>query len=127
MCERIPEIPGAGGLFERIPCETGRVVEERGEHKLHECLIDATFSERRAAATGSGVRRPEQVGTIMVLVDGRGVPVTVDTCSASQHESTLMHSLVEFMLMEETPDCVVGDRAFDRDELDEAMAKEMWS
>ena len=60
----------------------------------------------------------------MVLVDARGLPVAVDTTSASPHESKLVQRLFEFMLTEEAPERVIGDKAYDSDGLDEQLAKD---
>ncbi len=58
----------------------------------------------------------------MVLVDGRGLPASVDTMSASPHESQCVQRLFVFMLCSETPPRVIGDKAYDSDKLDEALA-----
>lgn len=58
----------------------------------------------------------------MVLVDARGLPVAIDTTSASPHESRLVLRLFDFMLTEEAPERVVGDKAYDSDRLDEELA-----
>ena len=58
----------------------------------------------------------------MVLVDARGLPVAVDTMSASPHESTLVQHLFDFMLTEGTPERIIGDKAYDSDKLDQEMA-----
>ena len=46
----------------------------------------------------------------MVLVDARGLPVSVDTTSASPHESQLVQRLFDFMLTDETPERLIGDK-----------------
>ena len=60
----------------------------------------------------------------MVLVDARGLPVAVNTTSASPHESRLVQSLFDFMLTVETPQRVIGDKAYDSDDLAEQLAGE---
>ncbi|NOG53802.1 MAG: transposase [Planctomycetes bacterium] len=54
----------------------------------------------------------------------RGLPVAVDTMSASPHESRLVQGLFDFMLTEEMPQRVIGDKAYDSDQLDEQLANE---
>lgn len=51
-----------------------------------------------------------------------GLPVAVDTMSASPHESQLVQHLFDFMLTEETPERIIGDKAYDSDALDQQMA-----
>ena len=58
----------------------------------------------------------------MVLVDAGGLPVAVDTMSATRHEGTLVQGLFEFMLTQQTPDRIVGDKAYGSESLDHAMA-----
>ena len=60
----------------------------------------------------------------MVLVDARGLPVAIDTGSASPHESQLVQRLFNFMLTEEQPERIIGDKAYDSDRLDEQLATE---
>ena len=60
----------------------------------------------------------------MVLVDARGLPVAVDTLSAAPHECTLVQGLFDFMLTQETPERIIGDKAYDSDQLDDAMAED---
>ena len=113
-----------GGVFEHIMRDTGRCVEERGEYRLYECYIDGTFSKAKGGGDGIGCTKVGKGVKIMVLVDARGLPVAVDTAPANRHECKLVQQLFDFMLTEETPERVVGDRAYDSDELDETLAED---
>ena len=110
------------GLFEKLMRKAGRVVEERGEYRLYECYIDATFSKARGGGDGIGTTKAGKGVKIMLLVDARGMPVAVTTASASPHESKLVQGLFEFMLTTQTPDRVIGDKAYDSDPLDDELA-----
>ena len=99
------------GVFENIMREAGRCVEEKGGYRLYECFIDATFSKAKGGGDGIGCTRVGKGVKIMVLVDARGLPVAVDTCNASPHETRLVQRLFEFMLTAETPARVIGDKA----------------
>ena len=112
------------GVFEAIMRKAGQLVEERGEYKLYECFIDGTFSKARGGGDGIGCTRVGKGVKIMVLVDARGLPVAVDTMSATPHESTLVQGLFDFMLTEETPQRIIGDKAYDSDPLDAEMAEQ---
>jgi hypothetical protein len=48
--------------------------------------------------------------------------MAVDTMSATPHESTRVQGLFEFILTQQTSDRIVGDKAYDSDRLDHAMA-----
>lgn len=110
------------GVFERIMREAGRCVEERGGYRLYECFIDGTFSKAKGGGDGIGCTRAGKGVKIMVLVDARGLPVAVDTTSASPAECRLVQRLFDFMLTEEVPPRVIGDKAYDSEALDEALA-----
>jgi transposase len=112
------------GVFENIMRQAGRCVEERGGYRLYECFIDGTFSKARCGGDGIGCTKAGKGVKIMVLVDARGLPVAVDTASASPHESQLVQRLFEFMLTVETPPRVIGDKAYDSDDLDEELAQQ---
>ena len=75
------------GVFERIMRDAGRCVEERDGFKLYECFIDGTFAKAKGGGDGIGKTKAGKGVKIMVLVDARGLPVAIDTCSASPHES----------------------------------------
>lgn len=110
------------GVFETIMRDAGQLVEERGEYRLYECFIDGTFSKARGGGDGIGCTKVGKGVKIMVLVDARGLPVAVDTMSASPHESTLVQSLFDFMLTEQTPPRIIGDKAYDSDPLAQSLA-----
>jgi len=111
------------GLFEAILRDAGRCVEERDGYRLYECFIDGTFSKAKGGGDGIGCTRVGKGVKIMVLVDARGLPVAIDTTSASPHESRLVQRLFDFMLTEQTPERVIGDKAYDCDQLDEELAE----
>lgn len=54
----------------------------------------------------------------------RGLPVAVDTAPAGPHESMRGQRLFDFMLTEQTPPRVIGDKAYDGDELDAELAEQ---
>jgi transposase len=110
------------GVFETIMREAGTLLEDRGEYRLYECYIDGTFSKAKGGGDGIGCTRVGKGVKIMVLVDARGLPVAVDTMSASPHESTLVQGLFDFLLTEELPERIIGDKAYDSDPLDEELA-----
>jgi transposase len=113
----------ADGLFEAILRDAGRCVEERDGYRLYECFIDGAFSKAKGGGDGIGCTRVGKGVKIMVLVDARGLPVAIDTTSASPHESRLVQRLFDFMLTAQTPERVIGDKAYDCDQLDEELAE----
>ncbi len=113
----------AEGIFEAILRAAGRCVEERDGDRLYECFSDGTFSKARGGGDGVGTTRVGKGVKIMVLVDARGLPVAVDTTAARPHESRRVPRLFDFMLTAEAAQRVIGDKAYDGDQLDEEWAE----
>ena len=61
---------------------------------------------------------------IMGLTDAGGLPIAVDATSASPHEITLVDDILDACFLENVPDKVIGDKAYDSDKLDKRLAKE---
>jgi Transposase and inactivated derivatives len=112
------------GVFENVMRDAGRCVEERGGYRLYECFIDGTFAKAKGGGDGVGCTKAGKGVKIMVLVDANGLPVAVDTASAGPHESKLVQRLFAFMLTVDTPERVIGDKAFDCDGLADQLADE---
>lgn len=60
----------------------------------------------------------------MGLTDAFGLPIAVDATSASPHEVTLVDDTLDACFLENVPDKIIGDKAYDSDKLDEALEEE---
>jgi transposase len=60
----------------------------------------------------------------MGLTDAFGLPIAVDATSASPHEVTLVDDTLDACFLENVPEKVIGDKAYDSDPLDKRLAKE---
>jgi len=60
----------------------------------------------------------------MGLTDAFGLPIAIDATSASPHEITLVDNTLDACFLENVPEKVIGDRAYDSDKLDERLAEE---
>src|SRR6266498_2248828 len=58
---------------------------------------------------------------IMAIADGHGLPIAVCTESASPAEVTLVERTVEQRFVADPPERLIGDKAYDSDELDRQM------
>jgi transposase len=112
------------GVFENILRDAGHVVESGDGYKVYECFVDGTFCKAKGGGDGIGCTKAGKGVKIMVLVDARGLPMAVDTMSASPHESKLTQQLFDFILTDEQPERVIGDKAYDSDALDEELAEQ---
>jgi transposase len=58
---------------------------------------------------------------LMALTDASGVPLAVCAASASAHEVTLVETTLAGSFLDEQPQRLIGDRAYDSDPLDAAL------
>lgn len=111
------------GAFESLLAEVGSMVEERNGFKLYECYVDGTFSKAKGGGDGIGCTKAGKGVKIMIMVDANGLPIAVNTGSASPHESSLVEPLFDFMVTVDFPEKLIGDKAYDSDKLDQVMAE----
>ena len=60
---------------------------------------------------------------LMALADRSGLPLAINAASASPHEVTLVKQTLESRFTKEKPERLIGDRAYDSDLLDAALAE----
>ena len=109
------------GVFEELMRAAGSLVEERNGFKTYECFIDGTFSKAKGGGDGIGCTKAGKGVKIMIMVDAKGLPMAAYSTSASPHESKLVQRLFDFMACEQGPERLIGDKAYDSDELDAEM------
>lgn len=54
----------------------------------------------------------------MAIVDASGIPVAIHLASANPHEVTLVEATLASRFIGEEPDRLIGDKAYDSDQLD---------
>ena len=59
----------------------------------------------------------------MAVADGAGLPLAILATSASPHEVKLVGTTIEHRLIQEKPEKLIGDKAYDSDPLDEELAE----
>jgi transposase len=96
--------PETGGRFTR-PREAG------SKRIVHRCHIQ--FGEKGGSAVGP--TRRGKGSKIMAISDGHGLPLAVHVASASPHETKLVGPTIERRFLAETPERLIGDRAYDSD------------
>ncbi len=99
--------PETGGRF-------ARPREARSERSVHRCQLQ--FGEKGGSAVGP--TRRGKGSKIMAISDGHGLPLAVHVASASPHETKLVEPTIERCFLTETPERLIGDRAYDSDPLD---------
>ena len=58
----------------------------------------------------------------MAITDHTGLPLALDTCSASKHEVKLVQSTLQARFISHLPERLIGDKAYDSDPLDAELA-----
>ena len=57
----------------------------------------------------------------MAIADRRGLPVAVHVVSASPNEATLVEPTLQRRFLRQTPERLIGDKAYDSDPLDQRV------
>ena len=60
----------------------------------------------------------------MAVADSAGLPLAISAGSASPHEITLTEDVLERRFIEENPERLIGDRAYDSDPLDNRLKEQ---
>ena len=60
----------------------------------------------------------------MAVADGAGFPVAVHATAANPHEVTLVQDTLNERFLRNKPKRLIGDRAYDSDQLDEELASQ---
>jgi transposase len=113
----LPTVAAFGAAHQTAP-ETGRRLtrsREAGfEGSLHRRQLQ--FGEKRGSSVGPTKRG--KGSKIMAIADRHGLPLAVHVASASPHETKLVEPTIERRFLAETPERLIGDRAYDSDPLD---------
>lgn len=76
------------------------------------------FCDSKKRGEGVGKTKRGKGTKIMAVAEGIGLPIAISVGSASPHEVKLVEMTLESSFIEETPQRMIGDKAFDSDPLD---------
>ena len=106
---------------DRLAAKTGggltRSREARSERILHRRQLQ--LGEKGGSSVGPTKRG--KGSKIMAIADRHGLPLAVHVASASPHETKLVEPTLDRRFLAETPECMIGDRAYDSDPLDQRI------
>src|SRR6266852_8366345 len=94
--------------------------EARSERILHRRQLQR--GEKRGS--GVGPTKRGKGSKIMAIADRHGLPVAVHVVSASPNEATLVESTLQRRFLRQTPERLIGDKAYDSDPLDQRVRKQ---
>lgn len=60
---------------------------------------------------------------LMAVADGHGLPIAIDLASASPAEVKLVHATIDARFVDDIPERLIGDKAYDSDPLAETLAE----
>jgi transposase len=102
----------------------GQGSEGTWRHRLERRFYRWDICSSQKRGDGVGKTKRGKGTKIMGLTDAFGLPIAVDTTSASPHEVTLVDKTLDTCFLESVPDKIIGDRAYDSDRLDIRLARE---
>jgi transposase len=108
----------------KVLTDLANTLREEGEIDESECFIDATFASAKGGGEEIGPTRRGKGVKIMAIVDRHGLPLSVSTYAANHHEVTLVQLSFEFYMIEAKPENLIGDKAYDSDQLDEQLRRD---
>jgi transposase len=120
-CHRLFQHWQRTGVYEAVLQRLAEDLRDRGQLDLTEGFIDASFSSAKKGAPPwallDAVRAAKswRSQTAMVFLS----PCTL--ASASPHETKLVEPTLEQRFLRETPERMIGDRAYDSDPLDQRI------
>jgi transposase len=98
-------------------------LHDEGYLDLREAFIDGSFAPAKKDGTCVGKTKRGKVTKIMAIADRHGLPVAVLVESATPHEVTLVNATVAQTLVRKRPEHLVGDAAYESDQLDAELAR----
>ena len=110
------------GVFKAVLDDVAADLQAAGLLDLRECFIDGSFAPAKRGGSGVGKTKKGKGSKLMAVVEAHGVPVALTLDSANPHEVKLVEQTLEARFVEDKPDRLIGDNAYDSDGLDARLA-----
>ena len=107
-----------------ILVDLANTLREEATLDLQDCFIDASFTPAKGGGDQIGLTKRGKGVKILAIVDRCGLPLSVSTHAANHHEVTLVQLSFDFYMIEAKPENLIGDRAYDSDQLDAELKQE---
>ena len=114
---------GIGSLCQD-PNGPGPRLERAWRHRPERGFYRWNLCSGKKRGDGVGKTKRGKGTKIMGLTDAFGLPIAINTTSASPHEVTLVDDTLDACFLDNIPEKLIGDRAYDSDTLDERLAQE---
>jgi transposase len=111
------------GVLKDILALVAEALHDEGYLDVQEAFIDGTFAPAKKGGNCVGKTKRGKGTKIMAIADRRGLPVAVHVESATPHEVTLVKATIAQRLVPKRPEHLVGDAAYESDQLDAELAQ----
>jgi transposase len=111
-------------VLRNVLTSLANTLRDQGEIDERESFIDVTFASAKGCGADIGKTKRGKGVKIMGIVDRNGFPLAVCTHSANHHEVTLVQLTFDFYMIEAKPEKLIGDKAYDSDDLDNDLGKQ---
>jgi len=111
-------------VLRKALCDLANQAREEDNNKYDEAYIDGMFIPARMGGEAIGRGYKGKGTKIMAIVDRKGLPTAIAAFSNEHHEVKLVQMTLEFSVVEASPERIIGDAAYDSDNLDEELAEE---
>ena len=118
-----PAVEQIGGLCQDT-YGAGDGLERAWRHRHQRRFYRWNVCSRKKRDDGVGKTKKGKGTKIMGLTDAFGLPIAISATSASPHEVTLVEDTLDACFLENVPQKIVGDMAYDSDPLDNRLAEE---
>ena len=112
------------GVFEAVLDDLATDLQDGRLLDLRECFIDGTFAPAKRGGAAVGKTKKGKGSKIMAVVEAQGVPVALTIHSANPHEVKLVEQTLDARFVDELPERLIGDNAYDSDALDLSLASQ---
>lgn len=111
------------GVLEAVLDDLADDLERAGLVDARECFMDGTFAPAKRGGAAVGKTKKGKGSKIMAVVESHGLPVAITVDSAQPHEIKLVEQVLDARFVDQEPEHLVGDNAYDADEMDQQLAE----
>src|SRR5271170_6135885 len=119
-------ILAAQRVADAIAAKTCRGLTRPRKARSQRILHRRQLQRREKRGSGVGPTKRGKGSKIMAIADGHGLPFAVHVASASPHETKLVETTLEQRFLRETPERMIGDRAYDNHGVTFRKQAEWW-
>ena len=101
----------------------GDVLQDLASELQEAGVIDASFARAKGGGIDVGLTKAGKGVKVMAIVDRCGLPLSIGTHSAQRHEARLVQLSLDLVFLDDLPENLVGDKAYDSDPLDAEVKK----